>query len=183
VRRVVVTRTYLALDGPGQLRRPARAVPGAAFALRAPCSVAEYRRLYASVGAQWYWHERLAWSDATLAAYLARPDVFVWEAMLDDASAGYFELRRDDAGAVEIAYFGLIRQFIGRGLGGAMLARAVDEGFALGATRVWLHTCTLDSPHALPNYSARGFRTFKTERLEVEIEGTKVVAERTLDSA
>jgi hypothetical protein len=26
-----------------------------------------------------------------------------------------------------------------------------------------LHTCTLDSPRALPNYRARGLRPFRTE--------------------
>jgi hypothetical protein len=28
---------------------------------------------------------------------------------------------------------------------------------------VWLHTCTLDDPAALPNYRARGFRPYKQE--------------------
>ena len=39
-----------------------------------------------------------------------------------------------------------------------------QEAFALGASRVWLHTCTLDSPRAIPNYKARGFR--ETGRVE-----------------
>ena len=55
-------------------------------------------------------------------------------------------------------------EFIGRGLGKAMLTRAAEEAWALAPTRVWLHTCTLDSPQALPNYRARGFeQTVKTE--------------------
>ena len=40
---------------------------------------------------------------------------------------------------------------------------ALRRGFELG-DRVWLHTCTLDSPQALPNYEARGMRIFKRER-------------------
>ena len=40
----------------------------------------------------------------------------------------------------------------------------------MGAERVWLHTCTLDSPRALPNYKARGFREFKRETYQTEIE-------------
>jgi GNAT superfamily N-acetyltransferase len=66
-------------------------------------------------------------------------------------------------GAVEIAYFGLVERFIGRGIGKAMLTRAAEEAWALEPTRVWLHTCTLDSPHALPNYKARGFEETKRE--------------------
>jgi hypothetical protein len=30
---------------------------------------------------------------------------------------------------------------------------------------VWVHTCTLDGPHALANYEARGLRPFRTEVL------------------
>ncbi len=97
---------------------------------------------------------------------------------MDGESAGYFELQRHDDGAVEIVYFGLTPGFIGRGLGGMMLTRAVREAWDMDATRVWLHTCTLDSERALPGYKARGFREYKTERLEVDIDGTEVVGER-----
>lgn len=120
------------------------------------------------------------WTDDELAQHLAAPNVGIWELLVGDESAGYFELYRHDGGSVEIDYFGLIPKFIGRGLGGMMLTRAVEEAWAMGARRVWLHTCTLDSPRALPGYKARGFREFKTERLEVDIEGTQVVAERVL---
>jgi hypothetical protein len=50
-----------------------------------------------------------------------------------------------------------------------MLTRAADEAWALGANRVWLHTCTLDSPHALPNYKARGFEEFRRERYVAQL--------------
>jgi GNAT superfamily N-acetyltransferase len=77
--------------------------------------------------------------------------------------AGYFELEKHDDASVEIAYFGLRPEFFGRGLGGELLTRAAQEAWRVGATRVWLHTCTLDSPQALPNYLARGFQPFKEE--------------------
>lgn len=147
---------------------------------RSPCPVALYRRLYREVGGPWFWHDRLEWSDQRLAQHLASPDVGVWELSVDAVSAGFFELQRYRDGAVEIAYFGLVPGFIGRGLGGMMLTRAVREAWTMGATRVWLHTCTLDSERALPGYTARGFRPYKTERLEVEIEGSEVVGERLL---
>jgi GNAT superfamily N-acetyltransferase len=149
---------------------------------RSPCSVALYRRLYRDVGETWFWHSRLEWSDERLAEHLASPDVGVWELMVDGESAGYFELVRHEGGAVEIEYFGLVPKFIGRGLGGMMLTRAVREAWAMGdgSNRVWLHTCTLDSENALPAYQARGFRPFWTEGLEVEFEGRVVVWDRLL---
>jgi GNAT superfamily N-acetyltransferase len=79
--------------------------------------------------------------------------------------AGYFELRRQPDGAVEIAYFGLLPEFIGRGLGKFLLSEATRRAWELGATRVWLHTNTLDHAAALPNYLARGFSVVRTETL------------------
>jgi GNAT superfamily N-acetyltransferase len=81
--------------------------------------------------------------------------------------AGYFELRRDTDGGVEIAYFGLLPGFTGRRLGAHLLTEAVERAWSLGARRVWLHTCTFDHPAALPNYVKRGFTVFKTEQYEV----------------
>lgn len=158
-----VVRTYLELRSPEALR-PARFDDPAVRVSRCDgIDVAHYRRLYETVGAPWRWTDRNAWSDERLAAHLERQDVHVWECLVDAESAGFFELERHDDGSVEIAYFGLTPAFIGRGLGKALLTRAAEEAWLLGASRVWLHTCTLDSPHALPNYEARGFVAFRRE--------------------
>ena len=180
MRRLEVVRTYLTLDDRAAFR-PAKPVAGDVRVVRhVPCPVPLYRRLYRDVGADWFWHDRLAWSDDALAEYLANENVSVWELQVDGESAGYFELQIGADRSVEIVYFGLTPTFIGRGLGGWMLTRAVEEAWSMGATRVWLHTCTLDSERALPNYRSRGFQPYKTERLEVDIEGAAVVGERLL---
>ena len=169
--RVDVLRTFLEMRDPADLR--AVPMPAAARVVRRdPCAVHEYLRLYRAVVARWHWRDRLAWTEAQLRTHLASPDVGVWELDVDGASAGFFELRRDGEGGVEIAYFGLVPTFFGRGLGASLLTRAVEEAWSIGARRVWLHTCTLDSPHALPNYRARGFRDFKTERYQTDIEAS-----------
>ena len=65
----------------------------------------------------------------------------------DDVLAGYYEMRPDKDGGVEIAYFGLLPEFIGRGLGGALLTSAIEEAWArrggIVTTRVWVHTCNV----------------------------------------
>jgi GNAT superfamily N-acetyltransferase len=180
LRTVDVTRTYLELRNPADLRGVSFSDPRARVVRRSPCPVATYRRLYKEVGGDWYWHDRLEWSDDTLAAHLARPEIAVFELMVGDESAGYFELGKHTDGSVEIVYFGLNPRCIGKKLGGPLLSRAVEEAWKFGASKVWLHTCTLDSERALPNYLARGFAPFKTERLEVDIEGNEVVGERLL---
>ena len=162
---VEVVRTYLELPTPDALR-PGTVLPDNARIVRhAPDQIADNRRLYREVGERWHWRDRLAWDDETLRAHLASPNIAVFELLVDGESAGFFELRRG-ADDVEIAYFGLVPRFIGRGLGGAMLTAAVGEAWRFGVSRVWLHTCTLDSPHALPNYKARGFVPYRTERYD-----------------
>jgi GNAT superfamily N-acetyltransferase len=166
---VEVVRTYLELPNADAFR-PGAPLPGNARVIRRDrCSPADYRRLYVAVGGPWHWRDRLVWDDVTLEAHLTSPEIAVWELLVGGESAGYFELRRSAANEVEIAYFGLVTRFIGLGLGSALLTVAVEEARRFGGQRVWLHTCTLDSPHALPNYKARGFRPYRTERFEIDV--------------
>ena len=168
-RTVAAVRTYLTMDAPTQLRAAGVAALRLEVAEQHRCTVAEYRRVYREVGAAWQWHDRERWSDATLAAHLARDAVHVWIARIGRRIAGFFELAEDADGGVELAYFGLTPPFIGQGLGGVLLTHAVEEAWRLGARRVWLHTCTLDAPQAIPNYLARGFRVEREEAYEATV--------------
>jgi len=158
-----VTRTYLEMRDPATLRAEPWPDPAVRVERLDPCPVGEYRTLYALVGAAYAWRDRDAWPDESLAEYLARPEVGVWVVRDDAGAGGYFELLRHDDGSVEIAYFGLAARLHGRRLGAGLLSAAVREAWAWGATRVWLHTCTLDGAAALPNYLARGFVPYRTE--------------------
>jgi len=128
----------------------------------------EYRTLYSAVGHDWHWHDRLVVPDEELAAYLASAEVQVWVLRVSGHAAGYFELLRHPDARVEIVYFGLVSESFGKGLGGWMLTRAIEQAFAMRASHVTLHTCTLDSPRALPNYLARGFVIAREEEYQVE---------------
>ncbi|HET9002510.1 MAG TPA: GNAT family N-acetyltransferase [Gemmatimonadaceae bacterium] len=161
-----VTRTYLRMADPGRLRA-ARPLPNAGTVRIAPCTTGRYRELYAAVGSPWHWHDRDAWTDERLAEHLMDPSVSVFLFTMNGEPAGYFELQRHDDDDVEIVYFGLFPDQIGKGYGGAMLTAATREAWQLGATSVWLHTCTLDHPHAIENYRARGFEEYRHESYEV----------------
>jgi GNAT superfamily N-acetyltransferase len=161
---VEVVRTYLEMRDPAALRGEPWAAPDLRLERCDPCPAALYRELYALVGAAHAWHDRDAWTDERLAQYLASPEVAVW-VVRDAAGApgGYFELLRHDDGSVEIAYFGIVARHQGRRLGAQLLTAAVREAWAWDAAYVWLHTCTLDAPAALPNYLARGFTPVRRE--------------------
>ena len=122
------------------------------------------RFLYTAVGSRWGWIHRRDWSYETWQQYLSRPDMHTWVGYVCGTPAGYFELEQEGE-EVEIRSFGLLPQFYGRGLGGDLLTRAVRIAWSMHASRVWLHTCSLDSPLGLKNYLARGFRIYKTERV------------------
>jgi GNAT superfamily N-acetyltransferase len=158
-----VTRTYLEMSSPDELRPAAAPTPEPKLERIRDCSVALFRFLYREIGRTYHWTDRLDWSDSTIASYLADPDVSLWMLSWEGIPAGYFELKRDAEGGIEIAYFGLTPGFIGRGWGKYLLTRAVRAAWELGTHRVWLHTCTLDHPAALPNYLKRGFRAVRRE--------------------
>lgn len=159
----MAVRTYLELTSESQLRPAACPSLGTQVARVGQCPPSFWRFLYTAVGRDYHWVDRLEWSDHEIQTYLATPGLELWLLTIDNAPAGYFELKPDDEGGIEIAYFGLLPAFTGRGLGKYLLTEAVRRGFACGATRVWLHTCTLDHPSALPNYLARGFAVCREE--------------------
>ena len=158
---IEVTTTYLEIGALQELRRKAAA--DARFEVR-EASVPQWqvnRFLYCHVGERWGWTDKRTWPEERWQKYVDSADLRTFIGSVDGSIAGYYELRKQGS-EVEIAYFGLTAAFIGRGLGGALLTSAIEQGFAWGATRVWVHTCTLDHPAALANYTARGMRVFKT---------------------
>ena len=164
------TVTYLEMTDPSELQRAAAADPRATIVEIHNCTVSFYRYLYAEVGRHYHWVERRRWSDERLATHLADPNVRIWLLLFEGCPAGYVELFRDPDGDVEIAYFGLLPEFHGRGLGKQLLVTAVELAWASTPrpSRVWLHTCDLDAPQALANYVARGFRPYKTDEEAIE---------------
>ena len=125
------------------------------------------RSLYQQVGGPWSWSDKQSWSDQQWEGYVASQQLRTFVASWQRVTAGYYELRRDDTGAVEIAYFGLVPDFIGRGFGGALLTAALERAWSWDAERVWVHTCTLDHSAALTNYQARGMRIYDQETHQI----------------
>ena len=123
------------------------------------------RDLYLAVGQMWSWNDKREWTHEQWKEYGLAAELQTFGAYYDDSLAGYYELRHDDEGDVEIAYFGLLTGFIGCGLGGALLTSAIEQAWRTlpSVTRVWVHTCTLDHPAALANYQARGMVIYKRE--------------------
>ena len=104
------------------------------------------RDMYIAVGQTWKWIDKLPWTDERWNEYASDPNLRTFAAYYDKKLAGYYELRRSDAPStpshreghkveVEIAYFGLLPDFIGRGLGGTLLTSAIESAWAWKPTR------------------------------------------------
>lgn len=156
-----VVVTYLEmLAAPKRVPHP---IPARKLALfRAdPMPVHFYRYLYNTVGESWLWYERRMMSDDALAAIMQNPAIEIYVLYSGGVPAGYAELDRSEASVVELAYFGLIPDFIGQGLGSYLLDWSIDTAWRYGPKRLWVNTCNLDHPRALQTYQKAGFIPFK----------------------
>jgi ribosomal protein S18 acetylase RimI-like enzyme len=180
---VLVKTTYLEQHVPGQVRA-ARHPDEPVDIIRVTKPAPEFSRfLYATVGGDWHWHDRLPWTREEWLAHLSRPLTETWVAYVDGAPAGYVELTglsTVDSNEVQIAYFGLMPGFLGLGLGGHLLTEGLHLAWSLAerwpdtppVRRVWVHTCSLDGPAALANYQARGMVVYHSEDAEENVPET-----------
>jgi len=152
-----VTITFLEMRDqprPPPLPQP----PGALALVRAdPPTVSFYRYLYDTVGEPWLWHERRRMGDAELAAAVADPRVEVYVLYVSGTPAGYIEIDRREAPVADLAYFGLVPEFIGLKLGPWLLDWGIRRAWQDGTTILLVNTCTFDHPKALPLYRSMGF--------------------------
>ncbi|NRA22182.1 MAG: GNAT family N-acetyltransferase [Oceanospirillaceae bacterium] len=119
------------------------------------------RFLYQLVGENWQWTDKLKWPDSEWQTWAESDNLRTWVGYYQGSIAGYYELEQQVDGNVELAYFGLASNFIGKGLGGYLLSEAIKSAWSIeGTRRVWVHTCSLDHPSALANYQARGFEIY-----------------------
>ena len=122
-----------------------------------------YRYLYETIGEAWLWYERREITDSALESVLNSPLVEIYVLYVGGVPAGYAELDRRQEGEIELAYFGLMPEFIGLGFGAWLLDRILDTAWRHKPERVWLHTCTLDHPEALRLYQRAGFVPYSQE--------------------
>jgi GNAT superfamily N-acetyltransferase len=152
---------------------PQHAVPpprtGLVFLHAQRPTVAYYRFFYDAVGDQWHWSSRKKLADAQIAAILNDPKVEMHVMYCDGVPAGFAELDRRREGEIEIVQFGLLPDFIGKGLGKYFLSWTLNKAWGYRPRRVWLHTCTLDHPAALPTYLKAGFAVYQEESSTREI--------------
>ena len=123
---------------------------------------------YKEIGKKHSWTDRLVWNDKKWIDYLEKSGVNTYILKRNNELIGFFEQIFDkDKLDCEIAYFGILEEYIGKKLGGYLLSEAIKISFNTGSKRIWVHTCSLDHKNALQNYLSRGMKIFKSEILNL----------------
>ena len=125
---------------------------------------------YKQIGKDYRWFDRLIWDDNKWINYVNNSKVKTYVLKDKENLIGYFEMIFDDiTKSCEIAYFGILKEYIGKKYGSYLLSEVINTSFINGNNRVWLHTCSLDHKNALGNYLARGMKIFKSETINLDI--------------
>lgn len=134
--------------------------------------------LYSTVGSDYEWTDWLDKSRSDVEAFIGNSQILLYTLMVDGWPGGFFMLDRTEMPICDLAYFGLVPQAIGRGLGNWFLSTAILTAWSDPETeKLTVNTNTLDHPRALGLYQKKGFqpvrrehhrRTLNRERIEAE---------------
>jgi len=127
-----------------------------------PVSVNEYRKYYYGVGEKYFWLDRMVMPDEELFEKINANNIDIYIFFVNNQPAGYIEFIKEEK-YVEILYFGLMPEFIGKGFGKYFLQWVIGKAWSYNPEWVQLNTCTLDHPNALGTYKKAGFTEVRTE--------------------
>ena len=141
-----------------------------------------YRYLYDRIGAPHNWVSRRGLNDEALKEIIHHPDDYIYVLHVGGAPAGMAEIDAREAQTIELKFFGLMPEFVGRGYGRYFLTHAIELAWAKDPQRVILETCSLDHPAALPLYQKLGFTVFdqRTGRVELLPENKSLAAQESV---
>ncbi len=168
-RRIPMTVTFLEMKA-----RPTALPPpqpkGKVAILRSEKPPAHfYRYLYDTIGEAYFWVDRKKLSLSALTEVIQDPKNALYVLYAEGNPAGFAELDFRKDGTANIAYFGLMPEMIGRGLGFFLLYHTCSNAWATPIQRLTVNTCTLDHPRALPLYQRLGFTAYAREERYVEL--------------
>jgi GNAT superfamily N-acetyltransferase len=162
---IEVVITHLAMDARPRYPRP-HLPPGPISALigaeRPPAWY--FLSLYGIVGGAYEWTDQHLVPKSELEAFLHDPAVGLYTFVRAGWPHGFFVLDSRDPHRCDLAYFGLVPEAIGRGLGTFLIQTAAHMAWdRSGTRRVTVNTNSLDHPRALPLYQKAGFEPIRRE--------------------
>ena len=163
-----VERNFLEINSLKELKKLKFSPDDCLIDLSDPTDFQINKFFYKNVGKKHQWVDRLTWTEKQWTNYVCDQKVKTYILKYEKDLVGYFELiLHQDKNEVEIAYLGLLEEYLNKKLGSYLLSSAIKNSFLEKPSRVWVHTCSLDHKNALNNYIARGMKIFKKETISI----------------
>ena len=161
-----VKRSYLEINSLYELKESTQPSKDYSLDLCEPNDFQLNKFFYKNIGENHMWVDRLIWTENQWIDHVSNKDVKTYIFKYKNDLVGYFELIfHVEKNEIEIAYFGILKEYQNKKLGSYLLSEAIKKSFLKNVDRVWVHTCSLDHKNALNNYIARGMKVFKTEKI------------------
>ena len=140
-----VQRNYLEIKSIQELKEADKPSINYSINLLDPINFQINKFFYKNIGKSHRWVDRLAWSESQWIDYVSNHKVRTYVFKHGENFAGFFELIfHDENKEVELAYFGLLKEYQNKKLGSYLLSEAIKISFIGKISRVWVHTCSLD---------------------------------------
>ena len=164
-----VDRNYLEINSPDEINSSEQKI-NCKIEVKNPPDFQINKFFYKQIGKSYRWIDRLVWDDVKWMNYTNNSNLETYVLTENEELIGFFELLFHlEFRKCEIAYFGILDQYIGQKYGGYLLSEALKLGFRKKTKKVWLHTCSLDHKNALKNYLKRGMKIFRSETINLDI--------------
>ena len=165
-----VDRKYLEINSPEEINISDNPQSSCKIEKKNPPDFQINKFFYKQIGKSYRWIDRLIWSDTQWMNYINNSNLETYIMSENEELIGFFELLfHPETKNCEVAYFGILDQYIGKKYGSYLLSEALKLGFRNNTKKVWLHTCSLDHKHALKNYLGRGMKVFKSETINLDL--------------
>lgn len=125
-----------------------------------PILLEDYQEIIYQVGYQWHWLNRLIMPNDELNVKVNNPYTEIYLMHKGNQRCGFAEFVKEER-FIEILYFGLFPEFIGKGLGKFFLNWCIDKAWSYQPEWIQLNTCSLDHKNALGVYQSLGFEIEK----------------------
>ncbi len=165
---VEIFRQFLVINNLKKFNEVKKPLPNCIIKLINPPDFQLNKFFYKQIGKDHRWTDRLNWSDQHWINYINNSDIKTFVLKENGELAGYYEqINNRENNSIEIAYFGILKEFRNKKYGGYLLSYAIKSALSNGAKKVWVHTCSLDHKNALQNYLSRGMEIFKEEKIKI----------------
>ena len=163
-----IDRNYLEIYSLGELNKTKNPSNEFILELINPPNFQLNKFFYKEIGKKHHWVDRLTWNDKEWIKYTTNNNTKTYVLKKENDLVGFFELIfHSDKNETEIAYLGILEEYLNKKLGSYLLSNAITKSFLNKPKRVWVHTCSLDHKNALNNYLSRGMKIFKKETISI----------------